>query len=233
MAEVKKRKVGVRTIVILVAGAVAVFVGSILLYLHAWGMLSFQSPYLRPGPGYAVVDSTYGSGDELLGEPSHEEPDDLGAAPAGREEVTPPVSADSLAVSDPTALSAAEGTPPEDVLDAGALPEGPDGSGEGEVGEAPEDSLGAGAWVSADSSAGDLTPLLPFEPSKLGRLVRVYEKMRPKQVALILSTMPEKQAVLILSNMKDKQTAAVLAEMDPGKAARISQLLMLWGQSEQ
>ena len=63
-------------------------------------------------------------------------------------------------------------------------------------------------------------------PEQMARLVRVYEKMRPRQVALILGTMPEPEAVSILAEMKEKQTAKVLAEMDAQKAARISRILM-------
>lgn len=67
---------------------------------------------------------------------------------------------------------------------------------------------------------------LPFDKEKLSRLVKVYEKMRAKQVAMILNTMSESKSAMILANMKDKNAAEVLAAIDADKAARLSELIV-------
>ncbi len=77
-----------------------------------------------------------------------------------------------------------------------------------------------------EAAEEDIDQMMALQPERMARLVRVYEKMRPKQVALILGTMPERQASSILQDMKDQSAAKVLAEMEPGKAARMSQLLI-------
>lgn len=77
----------------------------------------------------------------------------------------------------------------------------------------------------ADEPAVDLlSPALGS--GKLTRMVRVYEKMKPKQVAQILDSLPDQSTVAILDSMSDRAAAKVIAMMDPGNAARLSQVLV-------
>jgi hypothetical protein len=253
MAEGKSLGIGKKRIIMLLVGAVGVFLGSVPLHLYVFGVLSSSSPYLRPAPGFAAADSLFDTGGV--------ETDDLGDQVG---DGTPAWSAST----ETDRVSKAEPVPPmaEDALDPTVEPPaeresenragGTDLSGASEAvdrpnpervaadsSSAPNDSLGPAAASSdslgpAEHPAGapaeaPVDALLPFDEAKLSRLVKVYEKMRPKQVALILGTMADRQALLILTHMKDKDAAEVLAELEPGKAARISQILVNWSGNEQ
>jgi hypothetical protein len=79
-----------------------------------------------------------------------------------------------------------------------------------------------------DVAIEDGTPAVPAEvPNTEGvaHLVRVYEKMRPKQVAQILDSLSDANTLAILSTMKDRTAAKVIAGMDPTNAARLSEML--------
>lgn len=206
---------GTKRIVTLVLGALIVFVLSIPFHMYVHGMLVAESPYVVPAEGYALSDSAR---------------QELEAQVEQRR-----LEAEARRAREKARLAALEQDRVEDspgVDSLGAGSGGPDGRSPA----AGDDSLdvegrgGDGIFLIApdvtDSTGAVTDPLLPFDASKLTRLVRVYEKMRPKPVAMILTTMPERQAVLILANMKDQKAAKVLAEIEPGKAARISDLLM-------
>lgn len=61
--------------------------------------------------------------------------------------------------------------------------------------------------------------------NQLSDIVKTYEKMSPKQAALILIEMEEKMAVDILRNLKGETKAAILEKMPPKQAARFTSLL--------
>ena len=81
----------------------------------------------------------------------------------------------------------------------------------------------------ADTLAEDTSPAPPADAPQLARLVRVYEKMRPKQVAQVFDSLPDEQTVAMLSKMNDRAAAKVIAAMDPTNAARLSQMLVRTG----
>lgn len=57
------------------------------------------------------------------------------------------------------------------------------------------------------------------------QLVRVYERMRPKDAAAIVAELEVPLAVEILSQMPDRQAARILGAMAPERAARITSKL--------
>jgi hypothetical protein len=201
----------VKRVGLLAAGAVVVSLIALVVQLYVCGMLSLSAPHLRPAPGYAMADSILASWE------AKKAADETAAETAIRE---------GAAGQLPTAGESPE--PAASTADTAAEAQPQTGSGPEEAGTslapAESDSAGAGGEVGE--------PLLPFDETKLARLVRVYEKMRPKQVAIILMTMPDQQAVTILSHMKENKAAQVLAEMEAGKAARISQALVNWSDDE-
>ncbi|MCK4546013.1 MAG: hypothetical protein KAW17_01105 [Candidatus Eisenbacteria sp.] len=227
---------GIKKILLVVVGAVFVFLASVPLHLYLQGVLSFSAPHLRPAPGHAQVDSILAVERVRLGIEVEEKQDEqeVPSRPGGTKPVVPEVVAD---VSGAKAVSPLEGAATTETRQEN--PETSPGEGSSMPGSAEPaedrgqeqlagDLQGAGGADSILSAGWLAEPVLPFDPSKLARLVAVYEKMRPKQVALILNTMPERQGVMILANMKDKSTAKVLAEMEPSKAARMSELLVRW-----
>jgi hypothetical protein len=221
---------GKKRMVLLGAGALGLFLVTIPLHLYLQGMLQSSPPYLRPSAAYVNVDSLLALERAAIAESAAEE---TGAEEGAVQEAVGGSGEGEPAVVD--SLSAgAEGS---DVsgLDAGADP------GMAEEGASADTSLGAGGEAGSDLVLGaapdsngvkPADPLLPCDAAQLTRLVSVYEKMKPRHVALIINTMSEKQGVTILSYMKAKAAAAVLAEMDPGKAARMSQLLLRWSDDE-
>ncbi len=238
MVENPLKVLGLKRVILLAWGALIVFGVSVLMHLYIYGMLNLSSPHLRPADGYAAVDSVLASWAES------EELQPTILSPGRSDERTrdasmaePPEGTDS----DP----GGELTNEESRSNSEELTEeGGDEIVGGELQHTVNDPPPAGdaasstestGIVEADSAAAGeegLEPLLPFDESKLSRLVRVYEKMRPKQVAVILTTMPDRQVVTILSHMKENKAAQVLAEIEPGKAARISQALMNWSEYE-
>lgn len=56
-------------------------------------------------------------------------------------------------------------------------------------------------------------------------IIRTYEKMSPKKVAPILSSLKDEEAVKILANVKADTVAAILEKMEPADAARLTQKL--------
>jgi hypothetical protein len=236
-AEVKKTegqkgRGGTKKILLFLGGAVAVFVASIPLHLYLSGMLFPEAPFVRAAPGYAPVDS-------ILASRTQAREKAIGENDAGLTQVTGGGEGAGAAAENGEALDG-----PSAPVDSSSAAGGEVGKAtgadrtEGKSGEAdgrrsPAAELGdpsSGAARSTEARSDTSTSVL--EQESFLRLVRVYEKMRPKQVAIILTTMPERQAVLILANLRDKQAASVLAEMEPGKAARMSEMLVRWNTSE-
>jgi flagellar motility protein MotE (MotC chaperone) len=222
-----------KKILLLVLGAVVVFLGSVPLHLYLNGVLSVKAPHLKAIPGYASVDSILAVEREKLRE--EEEQARLEAManegtpqPAVTDIQAPvPEEADN-AVLDEGQDSAAGMEATSDDSSVQPTAEPADGAQET---EAPEEIPENDEILPLNGTKPDELSL-PFDPDKMSRLVTVYEKMRPKQVALILSTMPERQSVMILSGMKNQSAAKVLAEMEPGRAARMSELLVRWDNHE-
>ncbi len=238
MAENPMKALGAKKLILLAGGAAAVFLMALLLHLYLCGMLSVGSPHLRPAQGYAMVDSILaawaesgevgaaGSARALYRDSNGAEKDKQAASgpeDSGAEADTAPRNPDA-----PPDTTAADRSADRTAGSEEEAAAGIQGSRQTPAGETPvEVGLDPGHALETD-----VEPLLPFDENKLARLVRVYEKMRPKQVAIILTTMPDRQVVIILSHMKENKAAQVLAEMEPGKAARISQSLLNWSGEE-
>jgi len=63
------------------------------------------------------------------------------------------------------------------------------------------------------------------------RLAKMYENMKPRQAAPIMSALDMEIILDILARMKEREAARILANMDAALAARISTRLSLGGSS--
>jgi flagellar motility protein MotE (MotC chaperone) len=63
------------------------------------------------------------------------------------------------------------------------------------------------------------------EDKKARSLVKIYENMKPKEAADIMSRMRIENILPIISIMKEKSAAGILAKMDPSKAKDITSRL--------
>ena len=209
MADDPGNGIGRRSQLVLVGGALGIFLLTIPFFLFLNGMLHAESPHLRPAEGYELPDSLQEAYALLLssGRPGASEGD-------ARQPASP---VDGLTAGESGMDSVVSEAVPE------AREQSP-GSGEGDgAAESSTATMEAEEDPAAPTAGAELTS---GDAERRARLVRLYEKMRPKQVALILGTMPERDAAVILLEMREKEAAKVLAEMDPSKAARMSQLLM-------
>jgi len=225
----KKGGFGVKKVLLLVIGAVVVFVLSMPVFLYLNGMITFQAPYLVPAEGFAAVDSVLARAETLRA-----------AAPAP--------AADAGEIEAETEEPVEAMGPPADLAepetDAGLKPEEEIAEEESLEGVASETAEGTRGFIDTvgpprpeengeeGGEEGEDPYRFPLDGANLARLVKVYEAMRPKQVALILNTMPERQASVIMANMKEKTAASVLAELEPKKAARMSELIVRLGGNE-
>jgi len=185
----------VKSIVMHVFGVVFTFIVSMVLVLVLKGMLIAKPPFLVTDPHRAVADST-------LVEPG----------PAPGEDTAPAEPATETA---PDETHAEYRRSPEDSL-ALAL------AGATQAGAAIDTT------AANDVAIEDGAPTPPAEASNaegVAHLVRVYEKMRPKQVAQILDALSDENTLAILSGLKDRTAAKVIAGMDPTNAARLSEML--------
>jgi len=64
------------------------------------------------------------------------------------------------------------------------------------------------------------------EDARTQRLVKIYETMKPKDAAQILSQLDMPITLELLSHMKELKTAPILAAMDPAKAEAITTALV-------
>jgi flagellar motility protein MotE (MotC chaperone) len=58
--------------------------------------------------------------------------------------------------------------------------------------------------------------------AEIDSLVRIYQKMKPKDAARILETLDEDLAVQVTAGMKDQAAALILAAMSPERARRLT-----------
>jgi flagellar motility protein MotE (MotC chaperone) len=63
------------------------------------------------------------------------------------------------------------------------------------------------------------------ESQRLAALVRVYEKMKPKDAARVMEGLSDEVVISIASRMKDQPLALVLAKMAPARARQITTML--------
>lgn len=63
------------------------------------------------------------------------------------------------------------------------------------------------------------------EAKKVSRLAAIYVNMKPKQAAKALESMDERTAVKILAGMSPKQSGEILTYADPGKTAKLTELI--------
>lgn len=224
----EKSGFGVKKIILLGACVLGAFLLSMPVFLYLNGMITLKAPYIVPAEGYAAVDSLLAEA-RLLEEAVPQE--SAAAAPSEAEE--PPAVGERMGPPEEFAGQseepAARNEPEENAGDVGVEETAPavaEGTSESvdTVGPPLPEEMDRG-----ETGDDDEAYRFPLDGENLARLVKVYEAMRAKQVALILNTMPERQASVILANMKEKSAASVLAELDPKKAARMSELLVRLG----
>lgn len=63
------------------------------------------------------------------------------------------------------------------------------------------------------------------EQQRIAGLVRVYEKMKPKDAALVMQGLSDETLIAIASKMKDQSLALILAKMDTLRARQVTSLL--------
>ena len=61
--------------------------------------------------------------------------------------------------------------------------------------------------------------------SEVDRLVRVYEKMKPKDAAPILTALDDKVRLPVAARMKEQALAAILSQMEPREAKALTEKL--------
>lgn len=189
-------------------GVALTFIAAVLFMLMLKGMLSPKPPFVVGHPPAAAADSSTAA-------------TPAAAPPAEHSAAVPEAGPDSARVG-----LQSDGTwPPVPIIDTGLhnLPRGADEPAAEAVTARDEEFPGA------DTPAEDTAPTPPAEEPQLARLVRVYEKMRPKQVAQVFDSLPDEQTVAMLSKMNDRAAAKVIAAMDPTNAARLSQMLVRTG----
>ncbi len=221
----EEKKDGMNPIVPLVAGGIGIFLFSIPIFLFAKGMISIEAPRLRPSEELVMADTVltalYLAAEEQKAADQAGESSAI-APPATKSESTDgqpdPTGETVPAVTEPAETGEKESDPVETVVTGSPEDEQP--------GEAPAVSESEIPVPDVVPAATPPESLLPYDPAKLSRLVKVYDKMRPKQVATILSTMPDRQAAQILGSMKDKTAAQTLAAITPKRAARLSELIV-------
>jgi hypothetical protein len=199
----------VKGILIHVTGAVLTFIVAVLFMLFLNGMLSSKPPFIAGHrPAAAPPDST-----------------------AAEAQPAPPAEEGHSSTGSAVADSARTGSgtdgmwQPVPPIDTGLhdLPRGADEPASETADASDEGTPGA------DAPAEDTSPAPPSDGPQLARLVRVYEKMRPKQVAQVFDSLPDDQTVAMLSKMSERAAAKVIAAMDPTNAARLSQMLVRTG----
>ncbi len=201
-----------KKIVRVALAALGLFIVSIVFFLHLNGMVTAKPPFLVASvpPNFVAetdsmaTDSTMGNaeGDSTVVAQADDAESPDADAPVPEDTAPPPPDASGASTTTPSTTTAGS--------DSLAAPMSPEGATQ--------------AVAGAAAAAGDEDEVSRDE--KLERLVRVYEQMRAKQVALILNTMPDDESAAILAAMKERTAAKILAGMSPEKAARMSRLLV-------
>jgi hypothetical protein len=196
----------VKGILIHVLGAVATFVAAVLFMLFLNGMLSSKPPFIAGhAPAGTQPDSTAAQIQPVTA-PGEEHGSLLRPPPD----------------SSPEGQQASTSWQPVAPIDTGLhdLPLGADEP-------ATDPAVAAsGEYPGAETPAEDTSPTPPADGPQLARMVRVYEKMRPKQVAQVFGSLPDDETVAMLAKMNERVAAKVIAAMEPSDAARLSQMLM-------
>jgi flagellar motility protein MotE (MotC chaperone) len=63
------------------------------------------------------------------------------------------------------------------------------------------------------------------EKAEIGRLVRVYENMKPKDAAAVMAQLDDRVRLPVAGAMKERSLAAILAQMPPVEAKRLTEKL--------
>jgi flagellar motility protein MotE (MotC chaperone) len=63
------------------------------------------------------------------------------------------------------------------------------------------------------------------EDTELDRLVTVYQKMKPREAAAVMTQLDDKVRVPVAAKMKEAALAAILAQMPPAEAKKLTELL--------
>lgn len=226
-----KPKGGGAPIGIILGGGVGVLIMSIPIYLMAQGILAVEGPKFRLSDQLIMSDSllsAYYATQDAFGVTDGEE----GAKATGADASPGQGQIQTAASAAPAPIQTAAQPAMQEPDKAESKPAATESKPKA---TAPKADTGTVAKSTVTSSGSDPLTVAVFNKSgremvvdeaKLARLVKVYEKMRPKQVAVILGTMTIEQAAQILVLMKDKSAAAVLAATEAKRAARISQIMV-------
>jgi hypothetical protein len=199
----------VKGILVHVIGAVATFLVAVVFMLLLNGMLSVKPPFIVGHGAKVAPDST-----AVQATPTEPPGEGHSSAPTGATDAS-----GTSASGDESAAPIVPG------IDTGLhnLPAGADEPAREDV-IAQDDSI-----PGADTPGEDASATPPPDTQRLARLVRVYEKMRPKQVAQVFDSLPDEQTVAMLSKMSERAAAKVIAAMQPTNAARLSQMMVRAG----
>ncbi|NNE07838.1 MAG: hypothetical protein HKN20_04670 [Gemmatimonadetes bacterium] len=226
-----KPKGGGAPIGIILGGGVGVLIMSIPIYLMAQGILAVEGPKFRLSDQLIMSDSllsAYYATQDAFGMSDGEEAASAAGAQTGAAQGQIQTAAGGAPAPIQTAAQPA-------VQEPEAKPEAKPAATESKPKTTAPTAATATAKKSTAPSKSDPLTVAVFnkagkemvvDEQKLARLVKVYEKMRPKQVAVILGTMSIDQAAAILVLMKDKSAAEVLAATEAKRAARISQIMV-------
>ena len=77
-----------------------------------------------------------------------------------------------------------------------------------------------------DEVRGVLDQLVAAEDAEIGRLVAVYEGMKPEEAARLLDGLDMSITMVIFSGMSERKAAPILARMNPVRAQAISRILV-------
>lgn len=206
--EAKEKKGGMMGLLVpMVGGGLGVFLFTIPIVLLSQGMIQFSGPHMRPAEEFVLADSLLAEYYVTEGLLSDEGLATVEAIQARKEEERRQVEQEEAAARQ--AELAAERA-----------------AAESPAGERQETVAAETTAPPDEAEIKTAEQELPFDREKLGRLVKVYEKMRAKQVAMILNTMPDEKAAMILASMKEKNAAEVLAAIEAKRAARLSELIV-------
>ncbi len=223
--EEKGKKGGMMGLLIpMVGGGLGVFLLTIPIVLFSQGIIQLEGPQVKAPESYIIADTLLARHYKTEGLLSDE---GLAILEAREEEMA--AEATRLAEAEAARILKEQEDERMAILEAeraAALAAAPPPE--------PEASAVTAAQTTSNNTqvAVPAEQNLPFEQEKLTRLVKVYEKMRAKQVAMILDTMSDTKSAMILANMKDKNAAEVLAAIDAKKAARLSELIVRMSTSD-
>lgn len=63
------------------------------------------------------------------------------------------------------------------------------------------------------------------EKKRIAKLARLYEQMKPKDAVAVMNDLNDDMVIEILGKMDEAQVSKILSEFDPGKSARITQIM--------